>query len=100
MTRLIIREVAEADLAEASHWYEQERESLGREFVAAARAFMHHICEFPGAYPMVQDEMRRANMRSFPYSVFYVLEDDTVSVLAVMHTSRHPDRWKRRNRES
>ncbi|MBI1375288.1 MAG: type II toxin-antitoxin system RelE/ParE family toxin [Phycisphaera sp.] len=96
MSRLIVRAVAEADLEEASRWYEQQRAGLGREFIAAVREFLRTIREYPTAYPLVHHEMRRANMATYPYGVFYVFEGDTVSIVAVMHASRHPRRWKRR----
>ena len=32
-----------------------------------------------------------------PFAVFYRVEDDSILVIAVMHGSRHPRRWKERN---
>lgn len=37
-----------------------------------------------------------ALLRRFPYSVIYVLEGETVLVLAVLHGSRNPDDLRKR----
>jgi plasmid stabilization system protein ParE len=41
-------------------------------------------------YQRVEDEIRRAILRRFPYSLFYVIEQDQVIVLACMHQHRKP----------
>jgi hypothetical protein len=33
-------------------------------------------------------------MRRLPYGVFFTVDDDMVTVLAVLHLHRHPDTWK------
>jgi plasmid stabilization system protein ParE len=40
--------------------------------------------------------VRRALVRRFPYAVYYVAEPDQISILAVIHTRRHPHRWQSR----
>jgi hypothetical protein len=37
--------------------------------------------------------VRRARHRRFPYSVFYVIRDDLIDVLAVYHGRRRPRRF-------
>ena len=41
-------------------------------------------------YQRVEDEIRRAVLRRFPYSLFYVIEQDLVVVLACMHHHQKP----------
>ena len=39
-------------------------------------------------YSCVEAEMRRANLNRFPYSLFYVIDGDTVNVLSCFHQHR------------
>jgi len=47
-------------------------------------------------YPVVHEGYRRSLTRRFPYAVFYETSDETVTIYAVFHTSRGPDRWRQR----
>ena len=87
---------AEADLAEAFDWYEQQQRDLGREFVAKVEESLDRILSNPRQYQEVRQGVRRAVMNRFPYSLFYLLDEGEVVVLAVEHQGRHPERWKRR----
>jgi plasmid stabilization system protein ParE len=40
--------------------------------------------------------MRHIPLSRFPYVIYYVVERDGVSVLAVIHGRRHPHRWQNR----
>jgi len=40
--------------------------------------------------------VRRKLLRRFPYGVFFVLQDDEVIVIAIMHTRRQPNEWRSR----
>jgi len=85
---------AEDELTEAALWYEDRREGLGLEFLEEAERTFQAIETNPQSYQEVHLDIRRATLRRFPYSVFYVIDRDTVGVLAVHHNSRDPRRWK------
>lgn len=90
------REEAEADVQEAMAWYEEKRRGLGAEFLLCLEATMERIARHPTSSRAVLGEVRRALLRRFPYSVIYVLEGETVLVLAVLHGSRNPDDLRKR----
>ena len=95
--RLRLRSVAEADAAEAIRWYAEQGPGLASRFYEALSSTLKSIEENPHLYPAVDGEMRRALFpRPFPYMVLYRIEDDWVSVYAVLHQARDPARWKRR----
>jgi toxin ParE1/3/4 len=91
-----IRPEAEADLAEAYGWYEGCRKGLGDEFLLSVEALLDSIQRFPQSYPAVHKQVRRALLRRFPYGIFYLVEEETIAVLAVFHASRDPKRWQER----
>ena len=57
---------------------------------------MAQIRRQPEIYPVVCETYRRALMRRFPYAIFFEYEETTVIVYAVFHTSRDPEKWRRR----
>ena len=91
-----IRPEAELDLADATLWYEERRSELGRQFLDEAASTFSLIAETPHLYPIVHRNTRRALMHRFPFGIYYQVEATAVVILAVMHGSRHPHRWKRR----
>lgn len=95
-SRLIFRPAAEAELAEAFHWYEARRTGLGFDLLRAVEARLAAVQENPVAFPVVHQRIRRALVRRFPYGIYYTVEADAIVVLAVFHAKRNPKHWKRR----
>ena len=97
MKRIIrLREEADHDLRTTASWYEQRREGLGHEFLDEALSLLHAIADHPLVYPLVHRNTRRAVMHRFPFGVYFRVLDATVVVVAVIHGSRHPRRWRTR----
>jgi len=94
---LIIRPQAEAELAEAFGWYEEQLAGLGAEFLLSVDACFNAIARNPRQYPVVHKNIRRALTRRFPYEVFFIAGDEDVVVLAVFHAKRDPKRWQERS---
>ena len=94
--RVRLRAEAEQDLYEAALWYEAQRESLGGEFLDEALSVLAKVSESPLAYPELHRGARRALLDRFPFGVFFRLEETEAIVIAVMHGSRDPMRWKGR----
>jgi plasmid stabilization system protein ParE len=93
----ILRPAAAADIEEAYEWYEHQRVGLGDEFLAAVSTLIQSLETYPEGFPVVYRQTRRANLRRFPYSLFYRIIDDQVIVVACMHGQRHPRRWQWRD---
>ncbi len=94
---LVVRPLAEADLAEAHAWYEGQRPGLGDEFLDEVGTTFARITEAPLRHPIVHRETRRALTRRFPFAIFYVAAPERVVVLAVLNQARDPERWRRRS---
>jgi hypothetical protein len=45
----------------------------------------------PGRYHVFKADLRRANLKRFPYRFLYRVVGDCVRVLVVRHNRRHPD---------
>lgn len=95
---LQLRPEAQADLATAAAWYEEQAKGLGKLFLAEVRQCIHRIHANPEAYPVVQGQTRRALIRRFPYGIIFLIvpEHSVIVVLAVLHCGRDPRLWSRR----
>ena len=83
-------------MAEAYEWYEDRAIGLGAELLDSVELVFNAIAENPMRYPIIHRTVRRAVTRRFPYGVFYVVSDSSISVIAVMHSRRNPSRWQER----
>jgi plasmid stabilization system protein ParE len=93
---LVFAPEAVADLADAYSWYEERRAGLGEDFLLCVEATLETICRAPAVYAAVDLNCRRALVRRFPYAIFFESDQDTVTVYAIFHTARNPEKWKRR----
>ena len=94
--KVYLRPEAETDIEEAAIWYEEQRQGLGQEFLDDVLSLCETISENPAIYPVVHRRTRRALIRRFPFGVYFRIEDKQVIVVAVIHGSRHPRRWRQR----
>lgn len=93
---LRLRAEAERDLADAALWYEEQCPGLGHQFLDEALAVFSSISKMPLSCQIVRRNTRRALVHRFPFGIYYRVEGDTIVVVAVMHGSRNPRRWKSR----
>jgi len=89
MRVVYVPEVA-ADLSVARDWYERRAPGLGADFLRMAYAAFSDLGEFPESRQTVYNLFRRALLRRFPYSVYYLSEHDLITVYGVFHSSRDP----------
>jgi plasmid stabilization system protein ParE len=92
-----LREEAEYDLESAAVWYESQKRGLGHEFLDVVSGMLESIERNPMSFPVVHRDIHRAVIPRFPFSIFYIVRGLDVSVVSVMHGSRHPSRWKGRS---
>lgn len=96
MYSVIFTQAARVELVEAQDWYEGEATGLGRRFRQAIDALVERMGDNPRQFPTVFRNVRRALLRRFPYSLFFVIEDDALIVIACFHASRDPSHWQKR----
>ena len=95
---LIIRPEAEADISEAAIWYEDREPGLAHELLFEIRTAINRALTNPEAFTRLRERPRvhRVLVRRFPYRLFYILNQDTLIVFAVLHLVRHDRHWLRR----
>jgi plasmid stabilization system protein ParE len=93
---VVLRAEAQTDFDEAFDWYEAQRPGLGTDFAAEVHKVFDRISANPLLHRLVLQDVRKAVIQRFPYSVFYRVEATQVLVLAVFHGRRNPSIWQRR----
>jgi plasmid stabilization system protein ParE len=94
---IIFTQATRAELIAAQDWYETQAQGLGRRFRANVDSAAQRIESNPRLSPVVfTGGVRRALVRDFPYGLFYVIDQDAVTVIACFHASRDPLQWQRR----
>jgi plasmid stabilization system protein ParE len=93
---LVFHPEARAEFLSAVDYYESCGLGLGYDFAAEVRSTVETIRGFPRAWPVLEGDIRRSQIRRFPYGIIYTVEDDVIFILAVMHLHREPEYWKHR----
>jgi plasmid stabilization system protein ParE len=97
MHPVVFTGAALAELVDAQDWYESESTGLGRQFRTEVDAAVERMSARPRQFPSIYENLRRALVRRFPYSLLFVLEpDETLTVIACFHASRDPEQWRKR----
>ena len=87
---------AEAEMLAAAAYYETQQPNLGRRFLVAVQDAANRLAATPGLYPVVDLDVRRCLVKTFPYGLLFRVRDEAFMIMAVMHLSRDPDYWRYR----
>ena len=69
---------------------------LAEAFVNALEFGVEEILTYPGAWQIVEEDVRRYLIKRFPFGIYYCIEGDRIMIYAAMHMSRDPKYWKDR----
>jgi len=88
-----LRLATKGDLAEAIAWYKQEAPEQVQRFRTEFGEALRAIRSRPYLYPARAEPVRCYAMRVFPYGLWYVIDEPTLTlqVLAVLHFKRDPE---------
>ena len=87
---LEIREEAEEEIYEAFSWYEQQLSELGDRFIRELDLVFKKITSTPQYYKTARSVFRQASVQSFPFVVYYEIDNSKIIVYSVFHTKRKP----------
>jgi len=85
-----------SDIQSAYLWYEAQRKGLGEDFLLTLENAFSNISQSPLLYPTVYKNIHRILIRRFPYGIFYLIRDNQLVIIAVLHTRANPSKWKTR----
>ncbi len=94
--KFFFHSAAEQEFNEAIDYYESITPGLGRDFAKEVHAAIERAIDFPKAWPLLRDDVRRSLVRRFPYGVLYAEEKEGIMIVAVMNLNRRPGYWSGR----
>lgn len=94
MSKVKVSRRARADLKAALSFYHDRDPLVSRRFLQAVNACVSRIAAAPRRWPLHSHGARRLLVPKFPYSIYYFDEDETIVIIAIVHSRRHPDVWR------
>lgn len=102
--RIVLLAEAQAELDDATEWYDNQRAGLGDELLLAVDDALVIIAESPESWPRWPDAparippIRKFVLARFPYAIAYQVHADFICVLGIVHGRRMPLYWIGRGR--
>jgi hypothetical protein len=93
-----VRGAAEHDVAEAMDWYNEQTPGLGAAFLEDFAQVLGRLSESPLIYQAIYRGSRRAQLRRFPYLVWFRVQGQLVTVRACLRGSINPAKARMRLR--
>ncbi|HXB42248.1 MAG TPA: type II toxin-antitoxin system RelE/ParE family toxin [Bacteroidia bacterium] len=79
---------AEKDFEEAADYYKQIRQGLNDDFVLCLETELEIIKRLPQIYGKAIGEARKTVLHRFPYKVYYIVRENVIIVVAIIHHKR------------
>lgn len=96
MKSIRFHELAGRELLDTRDYYDDLVYRLGEKFVIEVERCLNIIKTNPLAYPVIKQNVRKAVVIKFPFSILYRVEKDNIYILSVMHQKRNPKYWAER----
>lgn len=95
--QVLFLQPAQYELDEAVDYYNAQMPNLGDGFLIEILAALDRISLWPDAWHEISRNIRRCQLKRFPYGVVYAVEDDVILVIAISHLHRRPAYWQTLN---
>jgi toxin ParE1/3/4 len=86
--RVHVHPLAQADIEDARDWYDQQRAGLGADFLLEVEGALAQLDQHPTRQRPYYRGLRRILTKRFPYKIFFLVEEESVHVLRVLHGRR------------
>jgi plasmid stabilization system protein ParE len=93
---IVFLDEARAEFDAAADWYDSQRPGLGTRFIRQVEEVPSSIAATPRMHQVIYQDIRRAVVKKFPYTVLYRVGSDHILVVAVFHGKRDPAVWRGR----
>ncbi len=96
MLQLHIRVLAREDIQQVVDYYDEKSAHITDKFLNSLYTEFDIIVDNPALFQVKYRKTRVRYIKGFPYGIHYILKEQTIEVLAVLHTSRNPEIRKKR----
>lgn len=96
----IIHSEARAELDSAIGYYQGQKVGLGLDLLSEVEQAIGKIQQNPNVAPLYKiASLRRYVIQPFPFIIFYAEFEELIWIVAIAHSKRRPDYWRRRQIE-
>jgi len=88
---------AEIEFNISIDYYQECKKNLGLEFANEVYKTIQRILEYPTAWQILDNNIRRCLTNRFPFGIIYYQRNDEIIILAVMQLNREPNYWRQRS---
>lgn len=88
---------AERDFDNSYAYYLEDSPIVANAFFQRINFSFESIRKIPYSFPEVYKNIRKFTVKKFPFVIYFQIEEYTVKVIAIFHTSRNPEIWKERD---
>lgn len=83
-------------LFDAVAYLDVQTDGLGIDFAREVFSTINRTVDIPFGWSPLSENIRRCLCKRFPYGLIYeIVDDENVTILAIAHSSREPDYWKK-----
>jgi len=69
------------------------KQELGKHFKQEVQTALKRIQNFPYAWNEAQSEIRKYVLHTFPYNIYYSIQENKIIILAIAHHHQKPNYW-------
>ena len=88
MFALLKHPLVDCDFEEAALHYALREGGLAERFIEVAEAALRELANDPLHHRIRFDDIRRLNLPTFPYGIFYFVSEESIYVIALLHGAR------------
>lgn len=96
MLELSVHPEVEGDYEAALTWYLARSRKAAIGFIKEVVRIIESIQENPESNPSFDDRHRYALLKKYPFSIIYRLDSDRIRVIALAHSKRSEEFWRKR----
>ena len=85
-----ITDSAEADLLTGFAFYERQQQGIGEYFLDSLYADIDSLALFGGIHPKPDGRLHRTLSKRFPFAIYYDVQGDVATVVAVLDCRQNP----------
>jgi toxin ParE1/3/4 len=89
---------AEAEYQQAYEYYQKESSNLAEQYTKEILIGLQTIIDSPRTWPVIKFDVRRRLLRKFPFGILYMIDGESILILAFMHLRREPEYWQHRTK--
>jgi toxin ParE1/3/4 len=94
--RIVFSQGAQRDFQEGLRWYRKRSDQAAEGFIVSLEELVGRIGAHPERFRLIDDNLRKAHFKRFPYSLIFRVSSEAIKIFAVAHDKRRPGYWQRR----